>query len=211
MAMTYNSLIAALPVYLNRSDTNITAQFDSFILLAQQRMVVDLDKNLGLQVYSTINFVIGTRTYSKPAGWRRNITLSYVNPGNSQVTPIDIRTYEYCTTYAPDTTVRSAPKFYSDYGYDQIYIVPSPDLAYVCTIGTLQLPTVLAAGTQTNWFTTNAPNALLCATIMEGLIYLKDYEQLPEWKEKYMQSIAALQEQNDVRVTDRASDRSSAP
>ncbi len=90
-------------------------------------------------------------------------------------------------------------------------MVPSPDATYACTIGILQLPTILSVGSPTNWFTTNASNALLAQTIIQALLYLKDYEQIPEWEKDYKESIASLQEQNDVRVTDRASDRSSTP
>ena len=210
--MTYDSLTAAIPLYTDRSatqDTNFAAQFDSFILLAQQRLVVDLDKNLGLQSYATGSFTTGINVYTKPAGWRRNITLSYLNSG--VITPIDIRTYEYCESYSPNPTIEGPPKFYADYAYDKIYVVPAPDAGYVYTWGILALPTILSSGNQSNWFTDNAPNALLAATIWEALDYLQNYEQIPEWEKKYTQAIAALQEQNDVRVTDRASDRSSTP
>lgn len=206
--MTYDSLLEQIQSYLDRADATTAAQYPNFIFLAQQRMVVDLDKNLGFQTFINGEFVEGENVVAKPSGWKRNVTLSYVN-GDEDITPIDIRSYEYCTMYAPNPSVTGPPKFYSDYGFGNINITPTPDDTYEYEWVIMQLPPLLGDDTQTNWFTDNAPKALLDATVIEGLKYLKDYEQVAEWEKSYQDDIKSIQAQNDIRVTDRASDRSS--
>lgn len=207
MTMTYASLTAQVSDYIERSDNDTLSQIPNFIYLAQQRISRE-SKNLGLEIYGNGNFTPGLAFYQKPANWRRNISFNYgTGTGFNTRVPIELRSYEYLNAYWPDRTITSAPLFYSDYGYSGILVAPTPDLAYPWEWSTLQLPTPLSALNQTNWLTDFAPDVLLYASIVEAIHFLKNYESIPMWEEKYNKALSSLNGQDDMRIDDRQTDR----
>lgn len=208
MAMTYNSLVLQIQAELDRTDADFVAQIPNFILNAHQRICRD-SKNIGFEQYVTGNFVIGVPVIAKPGRWRRNITFNY-GTGTVEapiVNPIVLRSYEYVRSYWPNPVSTAAPLYYADYGYFNFLVAPTPDQTYPFELGYLELPEPLSALTQTNWLTNYAPDLLLYACLLEGVIYLKVDERIQVFTTEYQTRIAALNAQDDARVVDRSSDR----
>lgn len=209
MAMTYTSLFNQVLAYLDRSDASTQAQVPNFIAQAEQRMCRE-SKNIGFEVYVVSNFIIGQAIYQKPGRWRRNISFNY-GTGDAQNTRVqmEIRSYEYTVLYWPDRTQLGAPLYYSDYGYNNFIVCPTPDIAYPFEFSYLELPEPITEENQTNWITNFAPDVLLYATLLEAIPFLKDDERVPIWNEKYQTAMASLNGQDDQRLTDRATNRTS--
>lgn len=209
MTITYNSLVAQVTGYLERSDSNTIAQIPNFIYQAEQRICRE-SKNIGFEVYVTGNFTPDVAVYQKPADWRRNITFNYgTGSGSNSRNSIQLRTYEYLVSYWPDRTQSGPPLFYSDYGYNQYLVAPTPDQAYPFEYGYLALPTPITVDNQTNWLTDYAPDILLYATLLESMGYLKNDERVSTWQEYYNRALASLNNQDAQRVEDRQSNRDS--
>jgi hypothetical protein len=207
MSMTYATLVTMVMDYLDRTDTNTLNEVPNFIYLAEQRLSRET-KNVGFETYATGNFITGLAVYPKPANWRRNITFNYgTGSTNNSRTPIELRSYEYLIRYWPDRTQTAPPQFYCDYGYSDYLLAPTPDAAYPFEFAALTLPTPLAPTNQTNWLTNYAPDVLFNATVLEAMYFLKDDERIAVWKEKYQTSLASLNNQDDMRVDDRQTDR----
>lgn len=207
MVMTYNSLVSQIEAYLDRNDKDTINQIPNFIYQAEQRIARE-SKNIGLVQYITGNFTVGVSVYPKPARWRRNITFNYgTGTQNNTRNPVFLQTYEYVRNYWPDPTQTGAPKFYSDYGFSNFLIAPTPDQTYPFELGYLELPTPLSANNQNNWLTDYAPDVLLYATLLEAIPYLKDDERYQLWTDKYNTAIGSLNAQDDQRVVDRQSNR----
>jgi hypothetical protein len=209
MNMTYTSLFNQIQAYLDRTDASTAAQIPNFIFLAQNRICREAI-TIGIEAWVTGNFTPKLAVFPKPAGWRRSITLNVgTGTGNNSRTPIPLRSYEYGILYAPDSTQTGTPQYYSDKGYFNIQVFPTPDKAYPFEYSYLQLPPPVTPLNQTNWITDYAPDVLLYATLLEAVPYLKDDERVPIWQNMYKMGIDSLNLQDSNRVQDRQSDRRS--
>ena len=207
MAMTYNSLVNEVLDYLNRADATVVANVPNFIYQAEQRIARE-SKTLGIESYVVSTFIPGTAVYPKPSLWRRNLSLNYgVGPNNNTRTQMYLRTYEFSLQRWPDRTQTAAPLYYSDYGYSNLLVFPTPDLAYPFEFCFLALPDPISIINQTNWLTNYAPDALLYGTLLEAVPFLKDDERVPVWQQYFDRALKSINDQDDQRVLDRASNR----
>lgn len=116
--------------------------------------------------------------------------------------PLFPRSYEYCNEYWEDRTQTEEPKFYADYNYQNWLIVPTPKISYPYEIVYFERPEPLSAINQTNWLTDYARDLLLYACLLETAPYLKNDTRIETWKNYYLQSAAALNNENKGRVND---------
>jgi hypothetical protein len=205
--LNYNSLVTQLTNYLERDDPNLVASIPTFILLGQERIDKEC-KTLGLEVYINGNFQINNSVIVKPNRWRNTITFSVGNGLNNNVyNPILLRSYEFCRLYWPDDSQTAMPLYYADYAFNNWLVVPTPDQAYPIEISYMETTAPIDETNQTNWITDNAPDLLLYACLLETAPFLKDDERIQTWKLYYDASLAALNQEDKGRLTDRFSDR----
>lgn len=207
--MTYNSLVAQIESYLNRTDASTIAQIPNFIYQAENRIARE-SKNIGIETYIVGTFTAGTSVYPKPSRWRRTLSWNWGNgTGNNTRNQLYLRSYEFIRDYWPDSTQTDSPLYYADYGYEHYLVGPTPDAASPFEISFLQLPDPISALNQTNWITNYAPDLFLYACLVEAIPFLKNDERIPTWIMMYDRALASLNGQDDQRVLDRASNRSS--
>jgi hypothetical protein len=210
MSMTYATLKEQLLQYLNRqSDDDTINQIPNFISQAEQRICRE-SKNIGLESYVVGTFIPTVSVYQKPARWRRSLSFNYGSGvGNNVRNQIRLRAYEYLRDYWPDSTKTDKPLYYSDYGYSNFLVAPTPDQEYPFELCYLELPEQLTEQNQTNWITNYAPDLLLYASLLEAIPFLKNDERVQVWLDYYKRALDSINSQDDARKTDRASDRSS--
>jgi hypothetical protein len=205
VSMTFDSLLNDLRAYLERGtvvDETVYDQLPSLINLAERDLANAL-KLLGFVEVVTDTMGIGASVIAKPDRWRATISINF-GVGVTQVrTPLFLRSYEYCRTYWPDEDLTSLPKFYSDYGYYNWLIAPTPDAAYPFEVNYWQMPALLDVVNQTNWTTDFAPNALLHGALLQAAPFLKNDERIPVWQGLYDRDVAILEAQDVKRIIDR--------
>lgn len=211
--LTYNSLFQAVEYYLERSDAPVIAEIPLFIMLGERRVARDL-KILGLKVFVTDNLIVGDQTLTKPARWLNTSTFNIgINVGTDTEfntrKQIPLRSYEFARQYWPNPVLQGEPKYISDYDFAHLLIVPTPDDTYPYEFAYYELPSLIdpSADGQTNWITTNAPDILLYATLLETASYLKDDERVPVWTNYYDKAKAALNTEDMARIYDAFSKR----
>lgn len=215
---TFNSLIGSIdPVtnvvspgqimtYLKRTDVETFYQQLNFLSQAEQRICRE-SKNIGLETYVSSTFTPGVSVIPKPGRWRRNITFNFGTGADNNIrNQLYFRNYEYIRLFWPDPTVTGVPQYYSDYGYYNLIIAPTPDQAYPFEYAYLQLPAQLSTSNQTNWLTDYAPDVLFYAILLEAVPFLKNDERIPVWENAYARGLASLNNQDDLRKADRSSD-----
>lgn len=106
--------------------------------------------------------------------------------------------------YWPDPTVESIPKYYGDYDFDHWFIAPTPDDNYAIEILYYEKIQPLDATNQTNWFTINAPQAMLYGTLLQAMPFLKNDSRVQLWQAMYDRAIQTLKLENDTRTIDRS-------
>ena len=215
MAITYNSLVAQITAYLDRTDPSTLNQIPNFISQAEERICREC-KTIGLETYVTGNFTTGVNVLQKPGRWRENITLNFGTVNTAVIPPttdknyvnqLFLRSYEYIRNYWPDSTVLGLPLFYADYGYNNIIVAPTPDQAYPWEWSYLGRPLPLSILNQTNWLTDFSPGIILYGSLLEAIPYLKDNETIAVWQQYYKSALDSLNSQDSQRFLDRASNR----
>jgi hypothetical protein len=200
VAMTYDSLVADISSYLERTDQATLEKIPTFIMLAEQIIATEL-KFLGNLNVSTSTLTSGNPIIPKPARWRKTVSMNITVAGKKQ--PVFLRKYEYLREYWPDATQEDVPKFYCDYNYENWLIAPTPDDDYQFEVLFYQRVQPLDSSNQTNWFTVYAPQALLYGSLLQAMPFLKNDDRIPSWQAMYDKTMQALKAEDIQRIGDR--------
>ena len=199
-ALTYDSLLTDVQTYAERDDAPFITQIPRFVMLAENKLASEI-RGLGFQRYVTGS--LATDTIPKPERWRETVSLN-VTVGSNRVF-LQPRTYDYCRTYWPDAAVTDVPRYYADYGYEHMLVVPTPASAYSFELTYYERPTPLDATNQTNWTTQYAPQLLLYATLLEAQPFLKRPDLLQVWQAAYDRALQGIAQESSRRTNaDRA-------
>lgn len=201
VTMTYTSLVADVTLYLERSDAQTIDQIPSFINLAES-IISDELKILGQQQTVSTTLVQGDPTLQKPTRWRKTTSMNITVAGERF--PLLLRKYEYMRNYWPNSTQEDVPKFYGDYDFDHWFIAPTPSDDYAIEILYYEKIQPLDATNQTNWFTINAPQAMLYGTLLQAMPFLKNDSRVQLWQALYDRAVQTLKLENDTRTIDRS-------
>lgn len=200
VAMTYDSLVADVESYLERTDQATISKIPTFIMLAEQIIASEI-KFMGNLTVNTFNMVQGNPVIDKPARWRKTVSLNILVNGQKQ--PILLRKYEYLRNYWPDATQQAVPLYYADYDYFHWLVAPTPVEAYQAEVLYYERIQPLDATNQTNWFTMYAPQALLYGTLLQAMPFLKNDGRVQLWQTMYQQYMSALKAEDLQRLGDR--------
>ena len=198
--MTYDSLVADISSYLERTDQATLEKIPTFIMLAEQVIAAEI-KFLGNLTPMQSNLVTGQAVVDKPARWHKTVSMNVTVGGVRQ--PVFLRKYEYLREYWPDPTQTDSPKFYADYDYTHWLIAPTPDDDYAFEVLYYERIQPLDSSNQTNWFTIYAPQALLYGSLLQAMPFLKNDERIPMWQAQYDKIMQVLKAEDIQRMGDR--------
>ena len=95
--------------------------------------------------------------------------------------------------YWPDRTATATPIYYANWKAGNIYLAPTPDVAYNIEVALNKLPTGLSSTNTTTWVSTNAPRTLLYACLCEAFKFLKGpYDLLGQYEQGYANALQDL-------------------
>jgi len=198
--MTYDSLVADISSYLERTDAATLAKIPTFIMLAEQ-IIASQIKFLGNLTVNTSNMTATQSIIDKPARWHKTVSMNITVAGQRQ--PVLLRKYEYLREYWPDATDTDVPKFYCDYDYTHWLVAPTPDDDYNFEVLYYERVQPLDSSNQTNWFTTYAPQALLYGALLQAMPFLKNDARIAMWQQQYDLIMTTLKAEDQSRVGDR--------
>lgn len=199
--MTYSSLVENIQSYLERTDSATLDKIPLFIMLAEQKIALDI-KFLGNLIVVQSTMTATEAIIPKPARWRKTVSMNVSVDGVR--TPLLLRKYEYLREYAPDASVTGVPQFYCDYDFDHWLVAPTPALAYNFETLYYQRVPPLDSAQQSNWFTEYAPQALLYGTLLQAAPFLKNDDRIPVWKGEYDLIMQTLKAEDMTRIGDRS-------
>lgn len=198
--MTYDSLVADISSYLERTDTATLQKIPTFIMLAEQ-VIASQIKFLGNLTVNTSTMTTSQPVIDKPARWHKTVSMNVTVNGSKQ--PVLLRKYEYLREYWPDATETGVPKFYSDYDYTHWLVAPTPSDDFVFEVLYYERIQPLDSSNQTNWFTIYAPQALLYGSLLQAMPFLKNDERIPMWQAQYDLIMQTLKAEDIQRIGDR--------
>lgn len=197
--MTYDSLTSIVLQYLERTDAAVVNAIPTFITLAEFEIAQEI-KTLGQLTVATATMTAGNPILAKPARWRKTVSLTLNNAGQTQ--PVLLRKLEYLLNYWPNAATTATPQFYADTDYQHWYLAPTPDQNYTFEVLFYERIAPLSSTNQTNWLTQYAPNAMLYGTLLQAMPFLKN-DSRAIFQQKYSEAINALKTEDVARVGDR--------
>jgi hypothetical protein len=198
--MTYDSLVADISSYLERTDAATLAKIPTFIMLAEQ-IIASQIKFLGNLTVNTSTMTATQAVIDKPARWHKTVSMNITVAGRRQ--PVLLRKYEYLREYWPDATSTEVPKFYCDYDYTHWLVAPTPDDDYNFEVVYYERVQPLDSSNQTNWFTIYAPQALLYGSLLQAMPFLKNDTRIQMWQQQYDLIMTTLRAEDQSRIGDR--------
>ena len=198
--MTYDSLVADIASYLERSDAATLEKIPTFIMLAEQIISAQI-KFLGNLTVNTSTMVAGSNIIDKPARWRKTVSMNITVAGKRE--PVLLRKYEYLRQYSQDPANEGSPKYYADYDYTHWLVAPTPDVDYNFEVLYYERPQPLDSSNQSNWFTQYAPQALLYGSLLQAMPFLKNDSRVQLWQQQYDLIMGTLKAEDQARVGDR--------
>ena len=189
--MTYDELVTNIRNY-TEVDSNVFSNsvIDTFILMAENRILRDIDLDV-FKVEATANMTSGNRFLTAPSDI---LTHRYIMATlNGDQTFLEFRDTSFMKEYWPDSSVNGTPKYYSVWDQDTFYVAPSPDDTYTAQLGYIYRPAQLSSSNTTTWISTNAPEALLYACLIQAYSYTKGPpDMLQYFNQSYQQAVQGL-------------------
>jgi len=198
--MTYESLVADVSSYLERTDTATMEKIPTFIMLAEQ-IIASQIKFLGNLTPMQSTMTATQAIIDKPARWHKTVSMNVVVAGKRQ--PVLLRKYEYLREYWPDATETDVPAYYADYDYTHWLVAPTPAEDFVFEVLYYERVQPLDSSNQTNWFTTYAPQAMLYGSLLQAMPFLKNDSRMQMWQANYDAIMQTLKQEDVQRIGDR--------
>jgi hypothetical protein len=189
--MNYSELITNIRNYTD-VDANVFSDsvINTFITMAENRILRDIDLDVFKQE-DTGNLTGGNRFLGAPLGILTHRYLMVV-VGDDRIF-LDFRDQSFMREYWPDYTEEGVPKYYSVWDQNTFSVAPTPDQNYQVQLGYIYRPPQLSATNTTTWISTNAPEALLYACLIQAYSYTKGPpEMLNYFNQSYQQAIQGL-------------------
>ena len=194
--MTYAELITKIRDY-TEVDSNVFTStiLDGFISDAEFRILRDVDSDNN-RAYAEANIVANNRFVSTPLLTNQTliirslqITNSTGGGKNSSRAFLEYRDTNFISEYNP-TGVTGLPKYYSYWDENTIVLAPTPDINYNMQINYILKPAGLSSSNTTTYLSSEFPNGLLYACLVEAYGFLKGPADMIQFYEgKYQQAL----------------------
>ena len=194
--MTYAELVQKIRDYTEVDENVFTATIvNGFLSDAEFRILRDVDSDNNRQ-YAQADIVNGQRYVNTPLINDQTliirsaqITNSTGGADNSNRSFLEYRDVNFISEYNPEGT-QGLPKYYSYWDENTIVIAPTPDQNYNMQINYILKPTGLSSTNTTTYLSSEFPNGLLYACLVEAYGFLKGPADMIQFYEgKYKQAL----------------------
>ena len=160
---------------------------------AELRLTKDLD-DYGLVAYTSVAVSSGKNIVSLPQGTRILKNFNIVSSG----TKINLlqRTDEFINDYWPVSASTGTPEYYARRDNTTVIVAPTPVSTISGQVVHISRPVTLASATPNNYFSDFCYDALYNASMVEALLYMKNYEPMSIYETRYKEALAALLNQS---------------
>jgi len=193
--MTYDSLVADIQNYSERTDPQFVATIPTIIALTEASIAAELKSLLQLNVVET-TLAQNQTVLNKPARWRKTVSIK------SNGEPLLLRSQDYIAQYLAESA-SGTPLYYSDYDYTNWNFAPAPSADTPLEIIYYSLIQPLDASNQQNLFTATTPQLMLYGCMYHAQVYLKALDKVAVWKGYFDDELASIKQEDQSRRVDR--------
>jgi len=191
MSFTLTTLKQSIQDWTENDETTFVNELDFIIRNAEERILksVDLDffrKNV------EGGMTTGNKFLQKPSDYLATFSLSYIKD-NANVFLLQ-KDVNFIQQYTPNPATTGSPIYYASFDVDNYIVAPTPDADYVAELHYYYRPASLTTDDSgTTWISTNAPDALLYACLIEAYSFMKGESDLLQlYTSRYGEAISRL-------------------
>ena len=191
--MTYDELKTKIRDYTEVGANVFTDTIlNGFIQDAEFRILREVDSDNNRR-YVTANLIASTRFIDTPTDLLIIRSAQIVDSdGTSSADNRDFLQYRdvnFMSEYNPKGET-GVPKYYSNWDETRIVVAPTPDQTYTIQLNYILKPAGLSSTTATTYLSTEFPNGLLYACLVEAYGFLKGpVDMLQLYDKKYVEAV----------------------
>lgn len=190
--MTYSELKSLIQNYLQNTETTFVNDLPKIIEQAEERIL----KTVRLPVFRknvTGQLATGNKYLATPTDFLDNFSLAVINGSNQEF--LYYKDVNFIREAYPNASSTGTPKHYGLFDDTSFIVGPTPDSNYSVELHYFYRPASITAGADsgTTWLSTNAENALLYGSILEGYTYMKgEPDMMQLYEKRYDQALSRL-------------------
>jgi|TARA_R100001244_G_scaffold43634_1_gene39161 hypothetical protein len=194
MSFTLTTLESAIKEYLDSAETTFTNNLSNFIKSTEERIL----KSVDLPVFRknvTGTSTSGTPYLGSPTDFLSPFSLAVIS--SSTYSYLWFKHVTFIRDYTPAEATTGLPVYYAVFDDDTFILAPTPDDTYTFELHYKYRPASLTAGASdgTTWLSTNAMNAMLYGSLMEGGTFLKMAPpELQLFEQRFQEAMANLKQ-----------------
>jgi hypothetical protein len=172
MSFTLTTLKQSIQDWTENDETTFVGELDFFIKNAEERIfkLVDLDyfrKNVTGAMTSSNKFL------QKPSDYLATYSLSYVNASTENIFLLQ-KDVNFIQEYTANPATTGSPIYYASFDIDNFIVAPTPSSNFAVELHYYYRPASLTTDDSgSTWISTNAPDALLYACLVEAYTFMK--------------------------------------
>jgi len=188
----YTYLVNDIIETTENDNSDFTSAIPKFVNRAELRLTKDLD-DYGLVTYTSVAVSSGKNIINLPAGTRILKNFNINNAG----TKINLlqRTDEFLNDYWNVSASTGTPQYYARRDNTTVLIAPTAVSTVDGVVVHISRPATLSSVTNTNYFSDFCYNALYNASMVEALLFMKNYEAITIYESRYKEEVQALRNQ----------------
>ena len=201
MSWTYSSLKTAIQDFSESTESTFVTHLNDFIEGAEERILK------GVELDQFRKNVTGTGTSSNtylsmPTDFLAPFSLAVVYTDNNY-NFLKLKHVSFIRDFTPSIATTGTPKYYAEFDQSSFILAPTPNSNFTFELHYFYRPSSLtgAGDSGTTWLSTNAPNALLYGSLVEAMIYLKNYESVGLYEQRFQEALAQMKNLGEAKST----------
>jgi len=192
MSFTLTTLTASIQEWTENDESTFVAEIPFFIKNAEERIFKSVDLEY-FRKNATGNMTNGNKFLQKPSDWLANFSLSFINSSSENIFLMQ-KDVNYLQEFHPNPSTTGTPRFYASFDVNNFIVAPTPSSDFSVEIHYYYRPASLTTDDSgTTWISTNAPDALLYASLVEAYTFMKGENDLIKlYNDRYMEALSRL-------------------
>ena len=201
MSWTNTTLTTAIQDYLESSESSFVTNIPNFIKATEEKIL----KSVQLDVFkkNVTGTAASSNTYlTTPSDYLSSFSLALID-SSSNYNYLLLKHPSFIRDYTPASATTGQTKYYAEFDNNTFILAPTPNSNYTFELHYFYRPASLTStsGSDTTWLSKNAINAMLYGCLSEACMYLKNYEALPVYEQKFQESLVFLKNLGEAKST----------
>jgi hypothetical protein len=199
MSWTNTTLTTAIKEYLENTESSFVSNIPNFIKATEEKIL----KSVQLDEFKKNVTGTGTadNTYlTMPTDFLAPFSLAVIDENNTY-TFLKLKHVSFIRDYTPVASTTGSPQYYAEFDSDTFILAPTPNSNFTFELHYFYRPQSLTDSSSTTWMSENAINALLYGSLAEGAMYLKNFESIPVYEQRFQEAIMMLKNLGEAKST----------